>query len=169
MIFQPLFFLICFISLIMSIPILPAFLLAISIVFGAYKTPWIESLLAQLLTPWPSALNSLNHWLLIQQRINFKLATLIYRSLHTLALNTCHLYYILIYAIASGSLSSPNNLVSPSRGFRYAGPSLWNSLPHHLRSTDSYTVFKSNLKLTFSPWVDFWVFRTLVFMVFLKT
>jgi len=33
-----------------------------------------------------------------------------------------------------------------SRGFRHSGLSLWNSLPHHLRSIDSYTVFKSNLK-----------------------
>jgi len=37
------------------------------------------------------------------------------------------------------------NITLASRGFRHAGPSLWNSLPHHLRSTDSYTVFKSNL------------------------
>jgi len=42
-----------------------------------------------------SVLNSL-HWLPIQQRINFKLAMLL-STVHstTLALNTCHLYYIL--------------------------------------------------------------------------
>jgi len=33
-----------------------------------------------------------------------------------------------------------------SRGFRHTGPSIWNSLPPHLRSIDTYTDFKSNLK-----------------------
>jgi len=33
-----------------------------------------------------------------------------------------------------------------SRGFRHTGPSIWNSLPPHLRSIDTYTAFKSNLK-----------------------
>jgi len=44
-------------------------------------------------------------------------------------------------------LSQPRiNITLASHGFRHAGPTLWNFLPHHLRSTDSYTVFKSNLK-----------------------
>jgi len=44
-------------------------------------------------------------------------------------------------------LSQPRiNITLASRDFRHAGPSFWNSLPHHIRSTDSYTVFKSNLK-----------------------
>jgi len=48
-------------------------------------------------------------------------------------------------------LSQPRiNITLACRCFRHIGPSPWNSLPHHLRSTDSYTVFKSNLKLTFS-------------------
>jgi len=38
------------------------------------------------------------------------------------------------------------NITLASRGFRHAGPSLWNSLPRHLRSNDSYTVFKYKLK-----------------------
>jgi len=55
-----------------------------------------------------SALNSL-HWLPLQQRINFKLATV---HSTTLALDTCHLYYILIRHRVSfalpPSISSPN-------------------------------------------------------------
>jgi len=44
-------------------------------------------------------------------------------------------------------LSQPRiNINLASRGFRHAGHSLWDSLPHHHRSTDSYTDFKSNLK-----------------------
>jgi len=37
-------------------------------------------------------------------------------------------------------------LVPDIVGIARTCPSLWNSIPHHLRSTDSYTVFKSNLK-----------------------
>jgi len=33
-----------------------------------------------------------------------------------------------------------------SRGFRHTGPSIWNYLPPHLRSIDTSTAFKSNLK-----------------------
>jgi len=33
-----------------------------------------------------------------------------------------------------------------SRGFQHTGPSIWHSLPPHLRSIDTYTSFKSNLK-----------------------
>jgi len=39
-----------------------------------------------------SALTSL-HWLPIRQRIDYKLATIVHRSLQTLALNICHLCY----------------------------------------------------------------------------
>jgi len=67
----------------------------------------------------------------------------------TLALNTCHLYYILIlHPLLLPSVSSPNlNIALAScDGFRHADPSLWNSHPHHPRYTDSYTVFKSDKK-----------------------
>jgi len=44
-------------------------------------------------------------------------------------------------------LSQPRAKIAlASRGFRHAGPSIWNSLPPHLRSFDTYTAFKSNLK-----------------------
>jgi hypothetical protein len=99
-----------------------------------------------------SALNSL-HWLQIKQRIDYKLATLVYRSLH----NACPQYlsallhsYTPSRQLRSASLnllSQPRiNISLASRGFRHAGPSLWNSLPPNLRSIDSYTSFKSNLK-----------------------
>jgi len=48
-------------------------------------------------------------------------------------------------------LSQPRiNIALACHGFRHAGLFLCNSLPNHLRTTDSHTVFKSNLKLTFS-------------------
>jgi len=86
------------------------------------------------------------------ERINFK--WLLLSPLHstTLALNTCHLYYILTLCCAALNLLSKSciNIALAARCFRHAGPSLWNSLSHHLRSIDSYTVFKFNIKLTFS-------------------
>ena len=99
-----------------------------------------------------SALNSL-HWLPIRQRIDYKLATIVHRSLH----NACPQYlssllhtYTPTRQLRSASLnllSQPRvNIALASRGFRHAGPSIWNSLPPHLRSIDTYTTFKSNLK-----------------------
>jgi len=138
----------------MSIIYLPAFLFAISIVFSAFKTPqWHESF-TRSTTNTISALNSL-HWLIclpIQQRINFKSDTLVSRSLH----NACPQYLsssLHPYTPSRQLRPASLNLLFPPRinialawrCFRHAGSSLWNSLLHHLRSIDSYTVFKSNL------------------------
>jgi len=99
-----------------------------------------------------SALNSL-YGLPIQQRINFKLAILGHRSLHNA--DPQYMSSLLhpdspsrqLRSASLNLLSLPHiNIALVSRGFRLAGPSLWNSLTHHLRSTDSYTVFKCNLK-----------------------
>jgi len=90
-------------------------------------------------TKTTSALNSL-HWLPIQQRINFKLATLIHRSLHNAGpqyLSSLLNHYTPSRQFRSASLnllSKPRiDIALASRGFRRAGPSLWNSFPHHLR------------------------------------
>jgi len=99
-----------------------------------------------------SALNSL-HWLPIQQRYNFKLATLVHRSLHNAGpqyLSYLSHPYTPSRQLRSASLNllsqSSINIALACRGFRHAGPSLWNSLPYHLRYIDSYTIFISNLK-----------------------
>jgi len=97
-----------------------------------------------------SALNSL-HWLPIQQRINFKLANLVHHSLNPskLIIFNTSLHSISRQLRSASISSSPNvvlNIALASRGFRHAGSSLWNSLPYHLRSIESYTVFKSNKK-----------------------
>ena len=42
-----------------------------------------------------------------------------------------------------------SNTVFASRAFRSAGPHLWNSLPNHLRTIDSYSSYKSHLKSHF--------------------
>jgi len=112
----------------------------------------LARVVTHLTTNTTSTLNSL-HLLPIQQRINFKLATPVHRSLHNAGpqymSSLLHLYTPSrqLHSVSLNLLSQPRiNITLASRGFRHAGPSLWNSLPHHLRSTDSYTVFKSNLK-----------------------
>jgi len=81
------------------------------------------------------------HWLQIQQRINFKLATLLHRSLHNAALQ--YIASLLHPYTPSRQLRSAslNLLYQPhvsitlaSRGFRHTGPSPLEFHPHHLRS-----------------------------------
>jgi hypothetical protein len=99
-----------------------------------------------------AALRSL-HWLPIQQRVSFKLSCLVYRSLHGTA--PAYLSGLLTSYIPTRSLRSSDldllsvprcNTAFGSRGFRSAGPRLWNSLPHNIRTTDSYSSFRSHLK-----------------------
>jgi len=95
-----------------------------------------------------STLNSL-HWLPIQQRINFKLASLVHRSLHNAGpqylSSLLHLYTPSrqLRSASLNLLSEPRiNTALASRGFRHAGPSFWNSS----LILSSHTVFQSNLK-----------------------
>jgi len=99
-----------------------------------------------------SAINSL-HWLPIWQPIGYKLSTIIHRSLR----NACPQYLSSLlhtYTPTRQLRCTSLNLLSQPRakialaspGFRHAGPSIWNSHPPHLRSIDTYTAFKSNLK-----------------------
>jgi len=135
----------------MSIPFLTVFLLAISIVFSVFKTPSAR-VVTRSTANITSAQNSL-HCLPIKQRINFKLATLVHCSLHNAGpqyLSSLLHPYTPTRQLRSACLnllSQPRISISlASCGFRHAGHSIWNSLPHHERSIDSYTVFKSNLK-----------------------
>ena len=139
----------------MPIQFLPAFLRAISIVFSAFKF-LVVSCNSLNKTHSSSALNSL-HWLPIRKRIDYNLATLVHRSLH----NACSQYlssllqaYTPTHQLRSASLnllSVPRvNITLASRGFRHAGPSIWNSLPPHLRSIDTSLPSNPISKLTFS-------------------
>jgi len=99
-----------------------------------------------------SAVNSLN-WLPIQQRINFKLATLVPHSLHNAGpqyLSSLLHPYTQSRQLRSASLnllSQPCiNICSCLLWFSTCWPFSLEIHPRHLRSIDSYTVFKSNLK-----------------------
>jgi len=96
-----------------------------------------------------SALNSL-HWLPIRQRIGYKLATIVHNACPQYLSSLLHAYTPTrqFRSASLNLLSQPRAKISlASRGYRHAdGPSIWNSLPPHLRSIDTYTTFKSNLK-----------------------
>jgi len=94
------------------------------------------------------------HWLPVRQRVQFKLATLVYRSLAgtvpAYLSDDCRLY------VGTRSLRSADSrtcVVRRARNsygdrcFATAGPGLWNSLPQQLRQSDiSYNHFKTLLK-----------------------
>ena len=76
------------------------------------------------------------HWLPVSARIHFKIALLTFKSLHTIApsyLSSLIRPYVPSRALRSSSaqrLCVPHvSSVFGSRGFRSAGPAIWNSLP----------------------------------------
>ena len=93
------------------------------------------------------------HWLPIEWRIRFKLACLVHKIL-----NTGHPPYLteLIQhhkpsrstrSSASHLLSVPrHNLSFGARAFRVAAPKIWNSIPLHIRQSQSYSSFRRYLK-----------------------
>jgi len=93
------------------------------------------------------------HWLSIDQRIEFKLATLTYNILNSS--QPAYLRSLLNYHIPTRSLRSANtNLLSvprvcttfASHGFSIAAPTVWNSLPSSIRSSTSADTFPRLLK-----------------------
>jgi len=93
------------------------------------------------------------HWLPVDQRIEFKLATLTYNILNSS--QSTYLRSLLNYHTPTRSLPSANtNLLSvlrvrttfASRGFSIAAPTVWNSLPSSIRSSTSADSFRRLLK-----------------------
>ena len=97
------------------------------------------------------------HWLPIRQRINFKIATLVYKSLNHLApeylLDMLHLAsddpaLCRNRSAANGQLIPEewNTVNFGKRNFYHSAPYVWNSIPVEIRQQRSLTVFKSKLK-----------------------
>lgn len=93
------------------------------------------------------------HWLPVKERINYKIALLVFKCLHGLA--PLYLCSLITKRIAPRSLRSseqllcvvpPGNLMAGQRAFSKAGPKLWNNLPAHIRNCDKLEPFKSLLK-----------------------
>ena len=98
------------------------------------------------------------HWLPITQRITFKIALLTFKTI------TCkepfYWYTLLTPYSPSRNLRSSNKhlLVVPKiksaqgqRSFHFAAPTIWNSLPLHLRTSTSVSSFRSHLKAYLYP------------------
>jgi len=98
-----------------------------------------------------------SHWLPVAQRIQFKLAIMVFKCLN----NTTpeYLRNLLMPAASASSsemrLRSGDSLVlfvprtnskTGDRSFVVAGPRTWNSLPHHIRACTSLAIFKKQLK-----------------------
>ena len=98
------------------------------------------------------------HWLPIHQRIDFKIATLVYKCLHGLAPT-----YLADDCVLISSLSNRRQLRSASsqrllvprtqtvtygpRAFQVSGPTVWNRLPANLHDPDiSIDTFRRRLK-----------------------
>jgi len=100
------------------------------------------------------------HWLRSLERIDFKLAVLVYRCLHGLAPHYLSDYFQHVaYSNRRRLCSSSSSLLLirgtrlitvGDRAFPVAGSSLWNSLPHVVTSARTLAVFRKRLKLIFS-------------------
>jgi len=98
------------------------------------------------------------HWLPIHQRIKFKICLLTYKSLHNQApsyLTNLLKPYVPVRKLRSSDaslLSVPFfKSVSGRRSFSYSAPSLWNSLPLHLRLSPTLVSFRASLKTFLFP------------------
>ena len=93
------------------------------------------------------------HRLPVSARIHFKIALLTFKSLHTIApsyLSSLICPYVPLRALRSSSaqrLCVPHvSSVFGSRGFRSAGPAIWNSLPLSFTTCSTIHTFKKQLK-----------------------
>ena len=119
---------------------------AARLVFSSSKFAHITPLLQQL------------HWLRVPERIDFKLAVLVYNCLHGTAPS-----YLVDDLSRTTDLEAQRRLRSASlsslivvrrtrlstigdRSFPVAAARVWNSLPQHVSSAPSLTVFRSRLK-----------------------
>ena len=96
------------------------------------------------------------HWLRVDERVRFKIAVLVYKSLHGSAPS----YFTNIFtplsiagrrnlrSSASHHLLVPRRRLSTigDRSFPVAGASVWNSLPPDVASSPSLNIFRSRLK-----------------------
>jgi hypothetical protein len=93
------------------------------------------------------------HWLPVEQRIDFKTAVLVHKSLYSG--QPSYLRSLLTIRDSQYSTRSSSSLTLQipyartslgKRAFSVAGPRLWNSLPASVRSADSLLTFRSRLK-----------------------
>ena len=97
------------------------------------------------------------HWLPVEQRIKYKIASITYKTLHNQL--PSYLYELLSPVAQSGRRSSSNkllniqrvNTISGLRSFFSSAPRIWNYLPTALRLSPTYSSFRSKLKTFLFP------------------
>lgn len=104
----------------------------------------------------PKPLLDTLHWLPIDTRIKYKLCLYVFKCLHDHApvyLNQCLHFKPRPSGPTTRSSSDRSLLLVPlskkrigDKAFTSAGPTLWNSLPRHLRELDNINAFKKMLK-----------------------
>lgn len=100
------------------------------------------------------------HWLPIKERIDYKLALLVYKCLN----NTAPQYLsnlVKTPPVSKYNLRSHNdktllqvprtNTKAAERSFSFAGPAIWNTLPQHIRLCNTEETFKHKLKTKLFP------------------
>ena len=94
------------------------------------------------------------HWLPVRYRVKFKIAVLVFKSLHGLAPN--YLKDLLSYHAPARSLRFVDGLLltvpratlptAGDRSFRVYAPQVWNDIPFTVRACESLNTFKRVLK-----------------------
>ena len=97
------------------------------------------------------------HWLPVRRRVEFKIATLVFKALNNLAspylVDDCNLVSddtrrLRSAASVTGTVPRTRTRLG-DRSFAVAGPRVWNSLPAALRAVEDYEQFKAQLNDTF--------------------
>ena len=116
---------------------------AARLIFQVNRTSHVTPLLSSL------------HWLPVDKRIAYKISLICYKSLHTLA--PSYISDLLTLYTPSRQLRSSNDTSvlkipvyrtksSGYRSFSVQAPTIWNNLPHSIRSASSLPSFKTKLK-----------------------
>ena len=101
------------------------------------------------------------HWLPIKSRIKFKILVLVFKCLRGEAPN--YLSNLLVRCPEPTHNLRLNKLIVPktarqtfaSRSFSVVGPTLWNRLPNHIKSSNSLELFKKTSRHSYLPTVAF--------------
>ena len=104
------------------------------------------------------------HWLPVSERIKFKILLLTFKALHEQS-PTYIQDLITRYLPSTLSLNpvSFNLKTYGSRAFAVSAPKLWNKLPDDIRLRENLSLFKQNLKPTFSRTIILVIRKILVF------
>ena len=89
------------------------------------------------------------HWLKVQERIEYKILLLVYKSLNGMAPE--YLGDLIKYNNVSGSRTPSLQCFVPktskgNKAFQSCSPRLWNMLPFDIRQSDDLNLFKKKLK-----------------------